>query len=63
MAKIIPLPAQRPKLPQRLLNDGWWLESSPDRPIVVAFPPRDLSRAKPGSNPRRKHLTLVPSEN
>jgi hypothetical protein len=59
MAKIIPLPIPRVRLPRRLLNDGWWLESTPARPIVVAFLSRDLSRAKPGPNPKRRHLTLV----
>jgi hypothetical protein len=62
MAKIIPLPIQRPRLPRRLLNDGWWLESKPARSVVVAFPPRDQSRPKPGSLLQRRHLTLVISE-
>jgi hypothetical protein len=62
MAKIIPLQIRRSRLPRRLLNDGWWLETKPVRPIVIAFPARDASKAKPGRLPPRKHLTLVPSE-
>ena len=62
MAEIITLPFLTSRLPRRLLNDGWWLESKPARPTVVAFPARDLSKPKPSSDPRRKHLTLVISE-
>jgi hypothetical protein len=62
MAKIIPLPLPRPRLPRRLLNDGWWLESKPARPTVVAFPARHLTTPKPGPNFKRGHLTLVISE-
>jgi hypothetical protein len=61
MAKIIPLPFRRSRLPRRLLNDGWWLETPPDRAAVIAFPKRDAP--KPGPDPKRKtaHLTLVTS--
>jgi hypothetical protein len=59
MAKIITLPFRRSRLPRRLLNDGWWLESKPARPTVVTFPARDLSKPKPGPHPKRRHLTLV----
>jgi hypothetical protein len=62
MAEIITLPFRRLRLPRRLLNDGWWLESKPAPPTVVAFPARDLSRPKPDPHPRRRHLTLVISE-
>jgi hypothetical protein len=62
MAKIILLQFRPSRLPRRLLNDGWWLESKAARPIVVAFPARDLSKPKPGSHPKRRHLTLVISE-
>jgi hypothetical protein len=63
MAEIITLPFRRSRLPRRLLNDGWWLESKPARPTVVAFPKRDHSKRKPSScNPSRKHLTLIISE-
>jgi hypothetical protein len=62
MAKIISLPLPQSRLPRQLLNDGWWLESKPARPIVIAFPPRDLSKPKPGPRPKRRHLTLVISE-
>ncbi len=57
MAKIIPFPYRRPRLPRRLLNDGWWLESKPARPAAIAFPTRKLSR--PGIKPKRGHLTLI----
>jgi hypothetical protein len=62
MAEILTLPFRRSRLPRRLLNDGWWLESKPARPTVVAFPARDLSKRKPSSDPRRRRLTLVISE-
>jgi hypothetical protein len=55
MAKIITVQFQRPRLPRRLLNDGWWLEQPPVRVPVIAFPKRSTPK------PRRKssHLTLV----
>jgi hypothetical protein len=59
MAKIISLPIRRVRLPWRLLNDGWWLESKPGRHTVLAFPARAPSKPKPGPNPERRHLTLV----
>jgi hypothetical protein len=62
MAEIITLPFRRSQLPRRLLNDGWWLETKPARPTVVALPTRDLSRPKPGPDPQHRHLTLVISE-
>jgi hypothetical protein len=55
MAKIIFLPFRPPRLPRRLLNDGWWLVQPPVRTAVIAFPKRDAPK------PRRqeRHLTLV----
>jgi hypothetical protein len=55
MGKIITIQFRRSRLPRRLLNDGWWLESPPVPPSITAFP-------KPGlPKPKRKvrHLTLV----
>ena len=45
------------RLPRRLLEDGWWLESPPARRLVIAFPKRDAPK------PKRwvRHLTLVTS--
>jgi hypothetical protein len=57
MAKIITIRFRRSKLPRRLLNDGWWLQSPPVRPSVIAFPKRNPP--KPRTNP--SHLTLVHS--
>jgi hypothetical protein len=59
MAKIIPLPIRPVRLPRRLLNDGWWLESTQARPTLLAFPPPNPSKPKTGPNPKRRHLTLV----
>jgi hypothetical protein len=59
MAKIITPQFWRPRLPRRLLNDGWWLEPPPVRPSVIAFPKRSASRLKP--KPGVRHLTLVTS--
>jgi hypothetical protein len=58
MAKVIPLPFRRSRLPRRLLNDGWWLETPPVRTSVIALPKRTTSK------PKRKaaHLTLVVSK-
>jgi hypothetical protein len=55
MAKIITIQFRRSRLPRRLLNDGWWLESLPVRPSVIAFPKRNTSKPKP----KARHLTLV----
>jgi hypothetical protein len=57
MAKIILVQFRRSRLPRRLLNDGWWLQSPPTRPSVVAFPKRN----PPKPNPKPRHLTLVTS--
>jgi hypothetical protein len=58
MGKVITIRFRRSRLPRRLLNDGWWLESKPVRPTVVAFP----KRALPTPNPLVRHLTLVKPE-
>jgi len=56
MGKIIKVQFRRSRLPRRLLNDGWWLESPPPaRPSLIAFPKRDAAKPKPKS----RHLTLV----
>jgi hypothetical protein len=57
MAKIISIQFPRSKLPRRLLNDGWWLQSPPVRPSVIAFPKRNSPKPKT----RPSHLTLVHS--
>jgi hypothetical protein len=57
MAKIIIIQFRRSRLPRRLLNDGWWLQSIPTRPSVVAFPKRNPPRPKP----KVRHLTLITS--
>jgi hypothetical protein len=64
MANIIPVQFKRSRLPRRLLNDGWWLESKPARPCIIGFPKPDTPKPKPESKPKPKvrHLTLVPSE-
>jgi hypothetical protein len=59
MAKIIPVQFRRSQLPRRLLRDGWWLETPPARPAVIAFPKRHVR--KPAAKAR--HLTLVKSGN
>jgi hypothetical protein len=59
MAKIIPLPFRRSRLPRRLLNDGWWLETPPVREAVIAFPQRDAPKPKPEPGRKTAHLTLV----
>jgi hypothetical protein len=58
MGKIITVQFRRSILPRRLLDDGWWLESKPAQPVVVAFPTRPPS----GSKPRPAYLTLVKPE-
>jgi hypothetical protein len=55
MGKVIIVKFRRSRLPRRLLNDGWWLESPPARPSVVAFPRRGAPKPKP----KARHLTLV----
>jgi hypothetical protein len=56
MGKIIKVQFRRSRLPRRLLDDGWWLESPPARPSVIALPKR-----KPKPRPKAAHLTLVSS--
>jgi hypothetical protein len=55
MGKIITIQFRRSRLPRRLLDDGWWLESPPVRPSVIAFPKRNTAKPKP----KARHLTLV----
>jgi hypothetical protein len=62
MAKIIPVSFNRPRLPQSLLRDGWWLESPPC--AVVPFsklPQKPGVRAETKSGAKAPHLTLVHS--
>jgi hypothetical protein len=63
MAKIIPVQFKRSRLPRRLLNDGWWLESKPARPSVITFPKPVTPKPEPNSKGKVWHLTLVTSEN
>jgi hypothetical protein len=55
MGKIITIQFPQSRLPRRLLNDGWWLQSPPVRSSVVAFP-----KCK-SPKPKVRHLTLVTS--
>jgi hypothetical protein len=59
MAKIITIKFRRSRLPKRLLNDGWWLQSPPVRPSVIAFPQRNPP--KPEAKTKPGHLALVHS--
>jgi hypothetical protein len=65
MGKIIIASFRPSRLPRRLLNDGWWLETPSARRAVVAFPKRDAAKPKSESNskfkPRVRHLTVVTS--
>jgi hypothetical protein len=61
MANIIPVQFKRSRLPRRLLNDGWWLESKLARPSVIAFPKPITPKPKPNSKTAVRHLTLVTS--
>ncbi|MGA7998305.1 MAG: hypothetical protein WCA28_25875 [Bradyrhizobium sp.] len=57
MAKIILIPVSRLRLPQRLLRDGWWLETLPARSKIIALP--RSGAPKSGPSPKTRHLTLV----
>jgi hypothetical protein len=57
MAKIIPIPVRRPRLPQRLLRDGWWPETPPARSKIIVLPRRGAPSS--GLSPKASHLTLV----
>jgi hypothetical protein len=63
MGKIIIVQFRRSRLPRRLLNDGWWLETPPTPSSVAALPkrngPKSKSVSKSTSKPR--HLTLITS--
>jgi hypothetical protein len=61
MGKIIIVSFRRSRLPRRLLKDGWWLETSPARRSVIAFPKRNAATPKPSSKPPVRHITLVTS--
>jgi hypothetical protein len=54
MGQVITVQFRRSRLPRRLLNDGWWLESPPARPSLIALPKRS-----PKPKPKSRHLTLV----
>jgi hypothetical protein len=62
MAKIISVQFKRSRLPRRLLNDGWWLESKPARPSVIVFPQPITPKPEPNFTATVRHLTLVTSE-
>jgi hypothetical protein len=67
MGKIITVSFGRSRLPRRLLEDGWWLETPPARRAVIAFAKRNAAKPgpepkpepKPNARPRAGHLTLV----
>ncbi|MFH1340724.1 MAG: hypothetical protein ABIL01_05845 [Pseudomonadota bacterium] len=65
MGKIITVSFGPSRLPRRLLDDGWWLETPPARRAVIAFAKRDAAKPgpepklKPNARPRAGHLTLV----
>jgi hypothetical protein len=61
MAKIIPVQFRRSRLPRRLLNDGWWLETKPARRGVITFPTPVARQPKPDCKAKAPHLTLVTS--
>jgi hypothetical protein len=61
MAKIIPVQFRKSRLPRRLLNDGWWLETKPARPTVIFFPKPVVRKPKPNSKPKVPYLILVTS--
>jgi hypothetical protein len=65
MAKIIPVQFRKSRLPRRLLNDGWWLESKPVRPSIIVFPKAITRKQEPNSKSNSEgkipHLTLVTS--
>jgi hypothetical protein len=58
MGKIIIVSFRRSRLPRRLLNDGWWLETPPAPSPIIAFPKRDAPRK---AKPKARHLTLITS--
>ena len=55
MGKIITVRFRRSRLPRRLLDDGWWLETPPARASVIVFP----KRKPPDAGRRARHLTLI----
>jgi hypothetical protein len=61
MGKIIIVQFRRSRLPRRLLNDGWWLETPPAPSSVVALPKRNAPKSKSTSTSKPRHLTLITS--
>jgi hypothetical protein len=59
MGKIITVRFRRSRLPRRLLNDGWWLETPPARRRVIAFPNRNAFQPSAEPTRRVRHLTLI----
>lgn len=65
MGKIITVSFGPSRLPRRLLDDGWWLETPPARRTVIAFAKRDAAKPglepnfMPNAKPRARQLTLV----
>jgi hypothetical protein len=59
MGKIIAVQFRQTRLPRRLLNDGWWLESPPARSSLIAFPKNDTPRRSTKPARRVRHLTLI----
>ena len=57
MGKVVSIQFRRSRLPRRLLNDGWWLETPRPRTAVVVFPKRNARKPKS----RVRHLALVTS--
>jgi hypothetical protein len=57
MGKLVIIQFRRSRLPRRLINDGWWLESPPAP--VIAFPKRSASKTSGAPARRVRHLTLV----
>jgi len=57
MGKIIIAGFKRSRLPRRLLNDGWWLETP--RRSVIAFPKRNAPKPDAETRPRVHRLTLI----
>jgi hypothetical protein len=57
MGKIIIVQFPQSRLPRRLLNDGWWLETPPAPSSLIVFPKRGTPKRK--AEPKARHLTLV----
>jgi hypothetical protein len=59
MGKIIIVQFRRPRLPRRLLDDGWWLETPPAPSSVIALPKRSSPKDQAKPTPKVRHLTLI----